>query len=282
MRLCYATWSMPKLPIDEILANLSRMGYDGVELTVIPGWSTELDSLDAAERRRIRRLLDDYDLELPAIAGHRSLLSRGDERAEDWRRLKGAVDLAAEWAGAEGPPALDTTAGGKSGEWETVRDLLVDRVGELCDYAATRGVVLALEPHVNQALETPDRVLWVIEQVRRPNLKLTFDISHFNILGISIEDSVSALGPHSAFTHVKDERGIVPSYEFLIPGEGEFDYARYLRAMHSIGYVGHVGIEISLMVQRRPDYEAIAAAEQSYRVLSGAFEESGVPRERAR
>ena len=279
MKLCYSTWSMPKLSIDEIVPALARIGFDGVELTVIPGWSTELDSLDAAERRRIRKLLDEHGLELPAIAGHRNMLSLDPaEHAENWRRLKGAVDLAAEWAGALGAPVLDTTAGGKTEGWEQVRDLLVDRVGELCDYADRRGVVLGLEPHVHQALETPERVLWTIEQVGRPNLKLTFDISHFNVLGIPIEQSVPALGPHSAFTHVKDERGVVPDFQFLIPGEGVFDYARYLRAMRAVGYTGHIGVEISLMVQRRPDYDAIAAAEQSYRVLARAFEESGVPR----
>jgi hypothetical protein len=34
------------------------------------------------------------------------------------------------------------------------------------------------------------------------------------------------------------------------------------------------------MVQRRPDYDPLAAAEQSYRVLAQAFEEAGVLRTR--
>lgn len=280
MKLCYSTWSIQNLPVDEILSNLARIGFDSTELTVIPGWSTELDTLDGAERKRIRRLLDQHGLELPAIAGHRSLLARDpDEHAENWRRLKGAIDLAVDWAGPEGVPVLDTTAGGRAAEWELDRDLLVERVGELCRYAASRGVTIGLEPHISQALETPDRVLWLLEQVNLPNLKLTFDISHFNILGIPIEESVAALGPHAAFTHVKDERGIVPDYQFLIPGEGVFDYARYLKAMQAIGYSGHIGVEISLMVQRRPNYDPIAAAEQTYRVLTQAYAVAGVSRD---
>ena len=279
MKLCYSTWSIQKLPVDEIVSNLARIGFDSLELTVIPGWSTELDTLDAVERRRIRKLIDDSGLELPAVAGHQVMLSREPaEHAEHWRRLKGAVDLCAEWAGSDGPPVLDTTAGGRSAEWDQDRDLLVDRTGELCDYAATRDVVVGLEPHVNQALETPGRVLWLLEQVGRPNLKVTFDISHFNVLGIPIEESVAALGPHCAFTHIKDERGVVPDFQFLIPGEGVFDYVRYLKAMEAIGYTGHIGVEISLMVQRRPNYDPIAAAEQTYAVLNRAFLASGVSR----
>src|SRR5205807_1069390 len=94
LRLCYSTWSMQKPSVDEILANLSEMGYDSVELTVIPGWSLELDTLDQTERRRIRALLDRYRMPLPAIAGHRPLLATDPaEHAENWRRLTGAIDL---------------------------------------------------------------------------------------------------------------------------------------------------------------------------------------------
>lgn len=281
MRLCYSTWSMQKPSVDEMLANLSEIGFGSVELTVIPGWSTELDTLDRAERQRVRRLLDQYGLALPAIAGHRPLLATDpDEHAENWRRLTGAVDLCVDWAGPEGPPALDTTAGGgPSREWDESRDLLVERLTRLCDYAARRGVTIGIEPHVNDLLETPQRTVELVKLVNHPSLKVTFDISHFNVQGIPIEESVSACAPIACFTHVKDERGLVPDFEFLIPGEGVFDYVRYLKAMDRAGWIGDIGVEISLMVQRRPNYDPWAAARQSYAVLSKAFEEAGVTRD---
>lgn len=281
MRLCYSTWSMQQPSVDEMLANLAAIGFDSVELTVIPGWSLELDTLDRAERRRVRGLLDRYDLALPAIAGHRSLLATDPaEHAENWRRLTGAVDLCADWAGREGPPSLDTTVGAHNRQWDECRDQLVDRLGTLCDYAAERGVTIGIEPHVSDVLETPERTLELLDLVRRPNLKVTFDISHFNVQGIPIEHSVALMAPVACFTHVKDERGRVPNFEFLIPGEGEFDYVRYLKAMHRAGWTGDIGVEISLMVQRRPNYDPWEAARQSYAVLSRAFAEAGVPRTR--
>ncbi len=279
MRLGYSTWSMPMLPVEEALAVIARTGFDSTELTVIPGWSTELDTLDRAARRRIRELLDYHGLRLPAIAGHRSLLATDPaEHAENWRRLTGAIDLCVDLAGPEGPPALNTTTGGQSGAWEATKDLLVERLGRLCDHAAARGVTIAIEPHVSHALDTPERTLWLLQAVGRPNLKVAFDISHFNIQGIPIEQSVETMAPHAVFTHVKDERGQVPNFEFLIPGEGEFDYVRYLKAMHRMGYTGDICVEISLMVQRRPTYDPVAACQQSYAVLSRAFAEAGVPR----
>ncbi|MBI2952274.1 sugar phosphate isomerase/epimerase, partial [bacterium] len=56
MKLGYSTWGMPKVPIDSALAHLAGLGFEGVELTVIPGYTTELRTLDAAARRRIRDL----------------------------------------------------------------------------------------------------------------------------------------------------------------------------------------------------------------------------------
>jgi sugar phosphate isomerase/epimerase len=109
-------------------------------------------------------------------------------------------------------------------------------------------------------------------------LTIHFDISHFNVQGMDMETVIAQLAPRSHHTHVKDERGIAPDHEFLIPGEGEMDYPRYLRAMDRAGYDGHIVVEISIMVQRRPNYDALAAATQSYRVLSAAFEEAGIRR----
>lgn len=42
MKLGYSTWGMPTVPVDIALAHLAELGFDGVESTVIPGYSTEL------------------------------------------------------------------------------------------------------------------------------------------------------------------------------------------------------------------------------------------------
>jgi inosose dehydratase len=279
MKLGYCTWGMPTVPVDTFIPFLARLGYHGVELTVIPGYTTELSKLDAAERQRIARLLKDHHLELPAIAGHSILIERDpDMAAVQWARLTGAVDLAVDWALDGAPPAVDTTVGGTPEQWEELKPLLVDRLGALVRYGQQRGVVIAVEPHVGSMLDTPARVLELLDAIDSPFLKLNFDISHFNVMGIPIADSVSALAPHAAHTHVKDERGVVPKFEFLIPGEGVFDYVAYLQAMRAHGYAGFITAEISIMVQRRPAYDPLVAAEQTYRTLERAFAEAGIAR----
>jgi len=279
MKLGYSTWGMPTVPIDTAIHHIAQLGYDGIELTIIPRFTTELSTLDAAERKRIADMLKQHNLALPAIAAHSSLLET-DAAAHErnmWR-LKGGVDLAVELAQGDELPAVNTTPGGKPEQWETLKNFLAERVGELVDYAAERGVTIAMEPHIGAIIDTPAKVLELLESVNSPYLKVNFDISHFDIVGMSTEETVSALAAVSAHTHVKDQRGIAPDFEFLIPGEGTFDYVGYLKAMQAHGYDGFITAEVSFMVQARENYDPLAAATMSYETLSRAFTEAGIER----
>jgi sugar phosphate isomerase/epimerase len=279
MKIGYCTWGMPTVPVDTFVPFLAGLGYDGIELTVIPGYTTELSRLDTAERKRIAQMLKDNHLELPAIAGHTSIVERDpDVAAQHWKRLTDAVDLATDWALDGTPPPIDTTVGGMSVDWDSLRDLLFERMGELVRYGEQRGVVIAVEPHVGNMLDSVDRVLELLDAIRSPFLKLNFDISHFNVQGVPYQESVAALAPHSVHTHVKSERGRAPHHEFLIPGEAEFDWVGYLHAMREHGYDDYITAEVSIMVQRRPGYDPLAAAEQTYRTLAQAFEQAGIAR----
>ena len=280
MKIGYSTWGMPTVPVDTAISHIADLGFDGIELTIIPRFTTELSTLDAAERKRIASLLKQHNLALPAIAAHSSLLETDpDAHAKNMWRLKGGVDLAVELAQEDELPAVNTTTGGKPEEWEIKKDFLAERVGELVDYGASRGVTIAMEPHIGAIIDTPEKVLELLEIVNSPYLKVNFDISHFDIIGIPTEETVSALAPVSAHTHVKDQRGIAPDFEFLIPGEGTFDYVGYLKAMQAHGYDGFITAEVSFMVQARANYDPLAAATLSYETLSKAFVDAGITRD---
>ncbi len=277
MKIGYCTWGMPNVPADVFIPFLAKTGYDGIELTVIPGYSTELSVLDSAERKRIAKMLSDHHLELPAIAAQTSMIDRDPAiAATNWKRLTDAVDLAVDWAQNGKPPAVDTTVGGVSGDWEPLKELLFERMGSLVRYGEQRGVIIAAEPHVGNMLDTPAKVLELLHTINSPFLKLNFDISHFNVQGMPYQETVAALAPHSVHTHVKSERGIAPNHEFLIPGEAEFDWVGYLHAMRAAGYDEYITAEVSIMVQKRLNYDALAAAEQTYVTLERAFKQAGL------
>lgn len=279
MQIGYTTWGMPQVPVGQALSFLNDVGFDAVELTVLPNYTTAVDGLDAGERRRIKTLCSGYGLSMPAVAAHRSLLDEDpDAHRENMRVLKRAVDLCAEWSDGRGAPALDTVLGGAPEDWEPRQDFIFERVRELLDYAAARNVVIGMEAHVGSALDTAEKSVQLVEAMGSPYLGLNFDISHFDVLGMPIDEAVRLMAPHTVHTHVKDQRGRVPDYEFLVPGEGDFDFAAYLRAMHAAGYEGSITAEVSHMVQRRPDYDPFEAAALCYRTLEQAFAEADVPR----
>jgi sugar phosphate isomerase/epimerase len=95
-------------------------------------------------------------------------------------------------------------------------------------------------------------------------------------MGRDMDEYVPMLVPYAVHTDLKDQRGRSPDYEFLVPGEGDFNYARYLGALHTAGYDGYLTVEISVMVQRRADYDPAEVAARSFRTIVEAAGKAGV------
>lgn len=279
MLLGYSLWAMPDVPIDTSIPHLARLGYDAVEIVVLPRYTTALAKMDAAERRRIPGLLKKHGLTLSAVNYYTALLEPDPAIwAGHLAAIKETIDLAVEWTQGDEPPVVISGVGGSPGELPARMAEVIDRAGALGEYAARQGVVVALEPHIGAAIETPDLMAEVLEQIASPAIRVNFDISHFNVMGIPIQESVEKMLPYTAHTHIKDERGRTPNYEYVVPGEGEFDYVAYLKAMQRGGYTGAVSVEISFMVQRRPGYDPLATAAVSYDVIAPAFVQAEVQR----
>ncbi len=282
MKLGYSAWSMPTLSVDDQIRTVAQIGFQGIELICIQRSSTDVDRLDPAERRRIRGLLDASGLELPALhASVNPIDPDAEVAARNVARLRRSIDLAVDLAGPEGPPAIVLMGYGHPETYEVDRERLVPIFQELAEYGRGRGVTLALELHVGQAIDRPERALWLLEHVDHRHFKLNLDTSHLDVMGYSIADSVRPLVAHAVHTHVKDQRGRVPSYEFLTPGDGDYDYVTYLKEMAAGGYRGFITAEISLMVQRKPGYDPVATARQSYATLARAFVEAGLALDRS-
>ena len=277
MKLGFSAWAMRELPVDEQVKIVASLGYRGIELVCTPVASTDVARLDAAERRRIRGLLSSAGLALPSIAGHAPILEPDPAKlAANLERIRAAFDLAVDLAGPEGPPCVVLMGYGGTDTYEAERELIAERFHGLAEDAQRRGVTIALEFHVGQAIDRPERVLWLLDRVNHPSFRLNHDVSHFDVMGYSIADSVRPVVKQVVHTHTKDQRGRYPDHDFLTPGDGDYDYVTYLREMAAGGYEGFITVEISVLVQRKPGYDPAVVAAQSYRVLSGAFREAGL------
>lgn len=265
---------MADVPIEIAIPRLARMGYTGLELTILPGYTTALERLDDAARQRIPALLREHGMQLTALAAHSRLLDP-PEYMTSITRLREAVHLAVA-LDPDDPPPINTLPGGVPDDWDAVRHRVVDEYARLGEYAAPHGVSLAIEPHVGAALSRPDQAVWLIEQIARPNVGLNLDYSHFQAIGMSVEEAVPPLAPHALHTHIKGVSGRWPEHAFLTPGEDDFDHATYLGTMHECGYRGYETVEISKMVVARPDYEPFAHAQLAYDTLADAARRAGI------
>ena len=293
MKLGYNTWSMPTLDFEEAARLCGGLGYDSIELTVSDGWKTDVMTIARSEPAAWKRILSDVGLAVTSLTANAPLI--GDDAL--WRksreRLLKSLELAAELQAPDqrmpislGAHRPEVDYGGlppltSEQRWRDERAMVIERFRELAELAETLQARVALEPHVGSVVCTAARALEVNDALAHDAFGINLDISHFAVQGIPTADAVDALGAIAIACEVKDQTGVAPDFKFLIPGEGDFDYADFIRRMARAGYDGSISVEVSVLRQRLPGYDPHAAARQSYEVLSKAFEAAGVERVKA-
>jgi sugar phosphate isomerase/epimerase len=270
MKLAFGTYGMPDLPIRDALTGLAGLGYEAVEICIADRWPTAPGKLSDAERARLQAMLQVLTLDLPALMLFLNLLApAGEKLDEQERRFRDACALARDLAPAA-PPVIASVLGACDLKWEEALPLVVDRAARFGEIAASEGCRLALEPHVGAVLDRPSRVIELMERVHSPSLGINFDISHFAVAGYERADTIRALAPYAFHTHVKDGRMVDGKAHFMLPGEGDFDYAAYFREMADAGWTGCVTVEVSMQIFDRPGYDPWAAARFSLETLRKA------------
>ena len=159
--------------------------------------------------------------------------------------------------------------GGKPESWETSKDSMAAQLRAWGVAAEAIGATVAVKGHVSMAVNTPERLLWIVKQANSPAIVVAYDHSHFELAGISLEQSWKLLAPYTRFVHVKEARRDGGTIRFLLPGEGTTDYRHYFDLLQSAGYTGPVVVEVSSLIFSLPGYDPIKAAEKSCAALAG-------------
>ncbi len=196
--------------------------------------------------------------------------------AANLERVREGAELARDLGMGE-PPVIALGFGGKRDEWDSVRDRLA---GLLADYAALADVhdfIIAGEAHTGAAVNCSDRIIWLLDTVDSPRMRLHFDIVHLFLAGEGITDAVLRLLPYTAHTHVTDAiRKDDGSFALVLPGTGQLDLVEYVGAMHRFGWRDVITLEISTMVWSQPEYDVWGAAQHCYDVMQAAATQAGV------
>jgi sugar phosphate isomerase/epimerase len=223
---------------EEKAARAAALGYDGIELMV-----RDPAGLDWPH---VKATLAAAGLETPQIVtgelfgadGLRLVTPDADVARRAQERTQAVIDLAA-YLGAMvniGRLRGRLEGLGVAQPWREA----VERLGSLADYAAQRGVRLALEPlnrYETDFILNVDDGLRMIADLQCPNVGLMLDVFHMNIEEASIERSLQAAGEHCWHVHIADSNR-------RYPGAGHLDFDGVFRTLQGMGYSGYVSAEL--------------------------------------
>jgi sugar phosphate isomerase/epimerase len=268
--LGFSLYGMKTLALDAALQTCAEIGYSHVELTLNAGYPTEPKLFNGEARKATASRLEALKLGLPCLMTGISLTANESAHATALAHIAEAGQMAYDLVPAS-PPLLETVLGGKPDRWEAQKAGMLERLHEWAAAAEKAKIQIALKAHVSSAVNSPERLLWLMDQVKSPAIVAAYDYSHFEVQGLDMEESMAALLPRTRFIHVKDSEGAVGKFQFLLPGQGRTDYRKYFALLRKFGYTGPVCVEVSGHVFNKPGYDPVAAAKTSFAALSEAL-----------
>ncbi|MPY46863.1 sugar phosphate isomerase/epimerase, partial [Streptomyces phyllanthi] len=272
LRFGYGTNGLADLRLDDALALLADLGYDGVGLTLDHMHLDPLAPDLPARTARVARRLESLGLSVTVETGARYVLdprrkhgpslldADPDDRARRADLLLRAVRVAAD-LGAHAvhcfsgvtPPGTDT---------DTAWKRLSEALAPVLDAATDTGIPLAVEPEPGHLLATLADFHRLREALGSPDaLGVTLDIGHCQCLEpLPPADCVRAAAPWLRHIQIEDmRRGI---HEHLPLGDGEIDFPPVLAALAETGYQGLTVVELPRHSHAGPHF-----AEQSLSFL---------------
>ena len=250
----YGTNGLADLRLDDALALLADLGYDGVGLTLDHMHLDPMAPDLAARTHRLAGRLNALGLDVTVETGARYVLdprrkhgpSLLDPDPGDRDRRVGLLIRAVQVAAELGAHAVHCFSGitPAGTDPDTAWNRLTDALAPVLDAAEAAGVPLAVEPEPGHLLATLADFHRLRHALDDPeHLGLTLDIGHCQCLEpLSPADCVRAAAPWLRHVQIEDMRRGV--HEHLPLGDGEIDFPPVLTALAASGYQGLTVVEL--------------------------------------
>jgi sugar phosphate isomerase/epimerase len=130
-------------------------------------------------------------------------------------------------------------------------DIAAAQLKEIADYAAARGVKVALYPHTAQWFEHFEAAIAMARRLNHPAVGVTFNLCHWLKVEGSERDPVPLLKaalPRLMFVTINgadtgDTRTMAWNRLIQPLGDGSYDVGAFLRKLRAIGYTGPIGFQ---------------------------------------
>jgi L-ribulose-5-phosphate 3-epimerase len=265
----YSYWHFDKVkyPIEKVIENAARLGFDGVEIL-----HRQMESEDKKYLNNLKRLAFSNGLALFFLSIHQNfVLPEKEKRQRDIDHTKKCIDL----AHYLGCPAIRLNSGrwGTSGSFQQMLDAgghetplpgykeddgfkwCIESINECIPHAEAAGVIMALENHWGLTTRVDD-LLRIYKEVNSPWLGINADTGNF--VGDPYPQ-LEKLAPHAIVVQAKTYYGGGVYYT------RELDYTRIAKILRDAGFKGYVSLEME------GKEEADVAVAKSLKVLRDAL-----------
>ena len=240
MKFAFSTVSCPAWDFNAVAARAKEYGYDGIE---VRGFLNE-SVLTATnpfltDPEKLRSTFANSGVEIACLA---SSIALQQNRKRD-RQLAADLRIYIETAQALGcglVKVFDTQV--KAGHSRaSTANLLADWLLPIADYAAERGVVLAVE---NALSFRNAKEMWaIVDRINHPSVGACWDLFNAALVGEKPAYSVPTLNSKIVYTQVKDAKFAPLGATYCKIGEGDVEVRPFLRRLRGIGYEGYITVE---------------------------------------
>lgn len=252
MKLWGRTQPLSNYPIEECLAVLARVGFDGVEVClenpdIAPALLTE------ARIKQVRERIHDLGLAPFSVSYHKDYTYDDNEFDLTKRAIRATRAFGADVFVMAGTKARATDAASAAEEWRR----MLARFRELVAVAEENGVIIAEEFEPGFIVGTTEQLLRLFDEIPSPNLKANLDLGHVFLCDPDPLAAIAQVGSRIVHVHVENMQAGV--HDHLLPQEGDMDLPAYLKALAQVGYDGCLTLDLY-----RQDYEAAAPEAIAY------------------
>ena len=260
MKLAFSSNAFRSCSIEEAIATLSGIGYQGIELMADRphAWPEDMTPAKIAS---IRKALDAHTMSVSNVNAFMMCAYKDprsgrsgtfhwpswidkdpDIREARIRHTIACVDVAA----GVGAKTMSTEPGGPVED--RTRDaccrLFSEGLKRAVDRGREKGVTVCIEPEPTLLIEKGGEYEeFVGKYVDYPGVGLNFDMGHFYCVGEDPAELIRGVGRQALHFHLEDIAADRVHFH-LPPGEGAMDYTAIFASLKAIGYDGWVTIEL--------------------------------------
>ena len=255
-RLAYSSNAYLNFSIEETIARIAALGYEGLELLAdVPhAWPAGL--LDE-RKRAIRECLDRHRLAIANVNGF-MMNAVADPRQPYWHpswiepdphyrairreHTRRTLRLAKEFCAA----SIRTSGGGplESGQaWSSAGKVFYDEIMPCVELAERLEVFLLIEPEPGLMIETFEQYWEFAGRIGSPWVGLNFNVGHAFCMGQDPQQWIARMAPHTKHYHL-DDIAATRRHAHLVPGRGAIDFPAVLREIIASGYQGWLTVEL--------------------------------------